>query len=107
MGNTGPIINEYIKETKKMNKITISLEQIESYIKTLSGDYDEWWMPEYDLYCTGLISFLNDVDRGFGDNANEILKLHAIEADEIRRKEKAEQRVANDAVMGKVFSNRS
>jgi len=78
-----------------MNKITISLEQIESYIKTLSGDYDEWWMPEYDLYCTGLISFLKDVDRGFGDDANAILKLHAIEADEIRRK--AEQQVVDDA----------
>jgi hypothetical protein len=66
-----------------MSKITIDLEQIESYIKTLSGEYDEWWMPDYDLYCTGLISFLKDVDRGFGDKANEILKLHAIEADRV------------------------
>jgi hypothetical protein len=85
-----------------MSKITIDLKQVAAYIKTLSGEYDEWWMPEYDLYCTGLISFLNDVDRGFGDNANEILKLHAIEADEIRRKEQAEQRAANDVVRGKV-----
>jgi hypothetical protein len=80
-----------------MSKITISLEQIESYIKTLSGEYDEWWSPEYDLYGNGLIDFLKTVDKGFGDDADAILKLHGIEADDIRRKERAEQRAADDA----------
>ena len=50
-----------------MSEITISLEQVEAHIKTLSGEYDEWWMTEYDLYGTGLISFLKGVDKGFGD----------------------------------------
>ena len=66
-----------------MSEITISLEQVEAHIKTLSGEYDEWWMPEYDLYGTGLISFLKGVDKGFGDSANALLKLYAIEADEV------------------------
>jgi hypothetical protein len=80
-----------------VSEITISLEQVEAYIKTLGGEHDEWWMPEYDLYGTGLISFLQDVDRGFGDSADALLKLHAIEADEVVNKQKAEQRVADDA----------
>ena len=80
-----------------MSEITISLEQVEAYIKTLSGEYDEWWMTEYDLYGTGLISFLRDVDRGFGDSANALLKLHAIEADRLEKERKAEQWVADDA----------
>tara|TARA_R110000822_G_scaffold354_2_gene1533 strand:+ start:557 stop:853 length:297 start_codon:yes stop_codon:yes gene_type:complete len=79
-----------------MSEITISLEQIESYIKTLSGDFDEWWMPEYDLYGNGLIDFLKTVDKSFGDEANALLKLHGIEADDIRRKEKDKQQVADD-----------
>ena len=66
-----------------MSEITISLEQVEAHIKTLSGEYDEWWMTEYDLYGTGLISFLKGVDKGFGDSANALLKLYAIEADEV------------------------
>lgn len=73
-----------------MSKITISLEQIESYIKTLSGEYDEWWAPEYSLYGDGLIDFLKTVDKDFGDDAYALLKLHDIEADDIRRKERAE-----------------
>ena len=80
-----------------MSEITISLEQVEAYIKTLSGEYDEWWMPEYDLYGTGLISFLKGVDKGFGDIADALLKLHAIEADRLEKERKVEQRVADDA----------
>ena len=80
-----------------MSEITISLEQVEAYIKTLRGEYDEWWMPEYDLYGIGLISFLQDVDKGFGDSANALLKLHAIEADRLEKERKAEQWVADDA----------
>ena len=53
-------------------------------------------MPEYDLYGTGLISFLQDVDRGFGDAADALLKLRAIEADRLEKERKAEQRVADD-----------
>ena len=105
-------INDYLNEIdlpvtlpdKLVNEsgcITISLEQVGDYIKTLSGNCDEWWMPEYDLYSTGLIDFLQDVDRGFGDVANALLKLHAIEADDIIRKEKAEQRVADDEYRSK------
>jgi hypothetical protein len=101
-------INDYLNEIdltealpdKLVNEsgcITISLEQVEAYITSLNGEHDEWWMPEYDLYGTGLISFLRDVDRGFGDVADAILKLHAIEADEIIKKQKSEQRVADDA----------
>ena len=73
-----------------MSEITISLEQVEAYIKTLSGEYDEWWMTEYDLYGTGLISFLRDVDRGFGDSANALLKLHVIEADKLEEERQDE-----------------
>ena len=68
-----------------MSEITISLEQVEAYIKTLSGEYDEWWMPEYLLYGTGLIDFLKDVDKSFGDDADAILDLHAIESDRRRK----------------------
>ena len=80
-----------------MSEITISLEQVEAHIKTLSGEYDEWWMTEYDLYGTGLISFLKGVDKGFGDSANALLKLHAVEVDRLEKERKAEQRVADDA----------
>jgi len=64
-----------------MSEITISLDQVEAYIKTLSGEYDEWWSPEYDLYGNGLIGFLQRVDKSFGDDANAILKLRAVEAE--------------------------
>lgn len=91
-------INDYLNEIdipvtlpdKLVNEsgcITISLEQVGDYIKTLGENYDEWCMPEYDLYGMGLIDFLQDVDRGFGAVANALLKLHAIEADDIRRDE--------------------
>lgn len=73
-----------------MSEITISLEQVEAHIKTLSGEYDEWWMTEYDLYGTGLISFLKGVDKGFGDSANALLKLHAIEADKLEEERQDE-----------------
>ena len=89
-------INDYLNEidlaellpvTEKLGNgsgyIIISLEQVEAHIKTLSGEYDEWWMTEYDLYGTGLISFLKGVDKGFGNSADALLKLHAIEADEV------------------------
>jgi len=66
-----------------MNEITISLDQVEAYIKTLGGEYDEWWSPEYILYGSGLIAFLQKVDKGFGDGAAAILKLRAIEADRV------------------------
>jgi len=62
-----------------MDIITISLEQVEAYIKNFGSDYDEWWMPECDLYGTGLIDFLRGVDKDFGNAAKELLKLHEIE----------------------------
>lgn len=66
-----------------MSEITISLEQVEAYIKTLSGEYHSSYSPEYDLYSAGLISFLQDVDRGFGDAADALLTAHAIKADKL------------------------
>lgn len=83
-----------------MSEITISLEQVEAHIKTLSGEYDEWWMPEYDLYGNGLISFLQDVDKGFGDSANALLKLHAIEADRLEKERKADLIAMQAHVLG-------
>ena len=86
-----------------MSEITISLEQVEAHIKTLSGEYDEWWMPEYDLYGNGLISFLQDVDKGFGDSANALLKLHAIEADKLEEERQDEVNKYNSIAIGEEF----
>ena len=69
-----------------MSEITISLEQVEAHIKTLSGEYDEWWMPEYALFSEGLLDFLEGVDGDFGNAAKEILKLHVLELDRLKNK---------------------
>lgn len=70
----------------EMNTITVSLEQVEAYIKNLGMDYDEWWMPEYDLFSVGLLDFLKGVDGDFGNAAKEILKLHVLELDRLKYK---------------------
>jgi len=73
-----------------MSEITISLEQVEAYIKTLSGEYDEWWSPEYDLYGGGLVAFFRNVDTKFGDAADALLTAHAIEADRLEEERQDE-----------------
>ena len=80
------------KDTKELlaqpeiKPITVSLEQVEAYIKSLGMDYDEWWMPEYDLFSVGLLYFLEGVDGDFGKAAKEILKLHVLELDRLKNK---------------------
>jgi hypothetical protein len=81
-----------------MSEITISLEQVEAYIKTLSGRYDEWWSPEYCLYGAGLIDFLKGVDKSFGDDADAIFDLHAIEADKLEAERKDKRNNYNMSV---------
>ena len=81
-----------------MSEITISLEQVEAYIKTLDGSWDEWWSPQYNLYGTGLIDFLKGVDKSFGDDADAIFDLHAIEADKLEAAEQDERNNYNMSV---------
>ena len=85
-----PAYGKLQKDTKEllaqpeMKTITVSLEQVEAYIKSLGMDYDEWWMPEYDLFSVGLLDFLEGVDGDFGNAAKEILKLHVLELDRLK-----------------------
>jgi hypothetical protein len=66
-----------------MSEITISLEQVETYIKTLSGEYDEWWMAEYGLYTTGIIRFFETVDEGFASKIKIAVQDHSVIADRL------------------------
>lgn len=66
-----------------MSKITIDLEDLKKYISTLDGNHDEWWMPEYDLYTTGIIRFFETVDEGFASKIELAVQEHSVIADRL------------------------
>jgi N-dimethylarginine dimethylaminohydrolase len=86
-----------------MSEITISLEQVEAYIKTLDGSWDEWWAPQYCLFGDGLISFLKSVDKSFGDDADAIFDLHAIEADKLEAERQDERNSTADILKQQTY----
>lgn len=79
-----------------MSEITISLEQVEAYIKTLSGEYDEWWMPEYDLCTTGIIEFFKTVDEGFSSKIKIAVQEHSVIADRLEAEKQDEVNSYNE-----------
>ena len=50
-----------------MSKITIDLEDLKSYIKSLPTDMEEWYNEEWALYAEGIHAYARAVDLGFAD----------------------------------------
>lgn len=44
-------------------KVTIELEELKEYIKTLHVHYDEWWAPVYNLETDGIVNYFAQTGR--------------------------------------------
>ena len=49
------------------NKITIDLEDLKSYIKSLPTDMEEWYNEEWALYTEGIHAYIKTIDLKFAD----------------------------------------
>jgi hypothetical protein len=49
------------------NKITIDLEDLKSYIKSLPTDMEEWYNEEWALYAEGIHAYVKTIDLKFAD----------------------------------------
>ena len=52
---------------KEMSKITIDLEDLKSYIKSLPTAMEEWDNEEWALYAEGIHAYARAVDLGFAN----------------------------------------
>ena len=49
------------------NKITINLEDLKSYIKSLPTESEEWYDNECELHARGIHAYVKTVDLKFAD----------------------------------------
>ena len=72
-----------------MSKITIDLEDLKSYIKSLPTDMEEWYNEEWVLYAEGIHAYVKTVDLKFADTFKCFMNKYG---EEVEAKEKEQVR---------------
>ena len=52
------------------NQITIDLEDLKSYIKSLPTEMEEWYDEGYMLHADGIHAYIKTIDLKFADKFN-------------------------------------
>jgi len=50
-----------------MSKITIDLEDLKSFIKSLPTDMEEWYDEDWAIHANGILAYVRTVDFKFAD----------------------------------------
>lgn len=50
-----------------MSKITIDLEDLKSYIKSLPTESEEWYDNEWELHAHGIYKYVSTIDSNLAD----------------------------------------
>ena len=71
------------------NKITIDLEDLKSYIKSLPTESEEWYDNEWELHAHGIYKYVSTIDSDFADTFKCFMNKYG---EEIEAKEKEQVR---------------
>jgi hypothetical protein len=79
-----------------MSKITIDLEDLKSYIKSLPTDMEEWYNEEWALYAEGIHAYVKTVDLKFADTFKSFMREYGEDIEASRRAEQYEKCYLSD-----------
>ena len=72
-----------------MSKITIDLEDLKSYIKSLPTESEEWYDNEWELHAHGIYKYVSTIDLDFADTLKCFMNKYG---EEVEAKEKEQVR---------------
>ena len=70
-----------------MSKITIDLEDLKSYIKSLPTESEEWYDDEWELHAHGIYKYVSTIDSNFADTFKYFMREYGEDVEASRRAE--------------------